>query len=64
MAYETKVLLLALAEITLSKENAEEVYHAIAKLANAEGVILKPYGEAKAELGVAKKSSNDNPTGQ
>jgi len=49
MAYETKVLLIALAEIAC-RTNAKEVYRAIAKMANAEGVILKSYEEAKAEL--------------
>jgi len=49
MAYETKVILISLAEIAL-RTNAKEVYKAIAKMANAEGVILKSYEEAKAEL--------------
>ena len=49
MAYETKVLLIALAEIAL-RTNAKEVYKAIAKMANSEGVILKPFDEAKSEL--------------
>ena len=49
MAYETKVILISLAEIAL-RTNAREVYKAIRKMANAEGVILKSYEEAKAEL--------------
>ena len=49
MAYETKALLIALADIAC-RTNAKEVYKTIAKMANAEGVILKPYEEAKAEL--------------
>ena len=49
MAYETKVILISLAEIAV-RTNAKEVYKAIAKMANAEGVILKSYDEAKAEL--------------
>ena len=49
LAYETKVLLMALAEIAC-RTNAKEVYNAIAKMANVEGVILKPYEEARAEL--------------
>ncbi|MCL1835553.1 MAG: hypothetical protein FWG48_05260 [Oscillospiraceae bacterium] len=49
MAYETKVILISLAEIAV-RTNAKEVYKAIAKMANAEGVILKSYEEAKLEL--------------
>ena len=51
MAYEIKVLLIALAEIVLNTsgdtETARKIYEAIAKMANAEGVILQPYDEAK-----------------
>ena len=49
MAYETKVILISLAEIAV-RTNAKAVYKAIAKMANVEGVILKPWEEAKAEL--------------
>ena len=49
-ANETKAILLALAEIALTKTDVKEVYRAIARMANAEGVILKPYEEAKAEI--------------
>ena len=49
MAYETKVLLIALAEIAC-RTDAKEVYKAIARMANAEGVIIKPFEDAKAEL--------------
>ena len=49
VAYETKVILISLAEIALRTE-AKEVYKAIAKMANAEGVILESYDEAKAAL--------------
>ena len=49
MAYEIKVLLISLAEIAC-RTNAKGVYIAIMKMANAEGVIIKPYDEAKAEL--------------
>ena len=47
MAYETKVLLIAIAEIIRKSKNLEEVYRAVAEMANAEGVILKPLNEAK-----------------
>ena len=50
LAYETKVLLIALAEIVCKANNTKEIYNAIAKMANAEGVILKTYEEAIAEL--------------
>ena len=53
MAYETKVILIALSKIAVHT-NAKEVYKAIAEMANAEGVILKPYDEAKAELEAEK----------
>ena len=54
MAYETKVLLILLADAAL-RTNSEEMYGIIAKTANAEGVILKPFDEAKAELESRKK---------
>ena len=51
MAYETKVLLIALAEIVLNTsgdaETTRKIYEVIAKMANAEGVILQSYDEAK-----------------
>ena len=50
VAYETKVILISLAEIALRTSNVEEIYNTILKMANAEGVILKSYDEAKAEL--------------
>jgi len=53
MAYETKVLLIALAEIALKSDGVKEIYNAIAKMANAEGVILQSWDEAKAESGLS-----------
>ncbi len=49
MAYETKVLLIAIAKITSKANDVEEVYNAVAKMANAEGVVLEPYAEAVKE---------------
>ena len=49
MAYETKVILLALANEAL-RDNAKGVYKLILKMANADGIELKPFEEAKAEL--------------
>ena len=47
MGYETKVILIAIAEIISKADSVEEVYKAVAEMANAEGVILKPYEEKK-----------------
>ena len=43
MAYETKVLLIALSKIVRKAEDIEEIYEALEEMANAEGVILRPY---------------------
>lgn len=48
MAYETKVLLISLAQHALSMDS-KGMYRVIAKLANAEGVVLQAYDEAKKE---------------
>lgn len=48
MAYETKVILIALAKHALNT-NSKEMYKIIAEMANAEGVVLKSWDEAKAE---------------
>jgi len=45
VAYETKVLLIALAKIVRKADNIEEIYKAIEEMANAEGVVLKPLDE-------------------
>ena len=42
VAYETKVLLIALAKIVRKADNIKEIYEAIEEMANAEGVVLKP----------------------
>jgi hypothetical protein len=47
--FETKALLISLAEHALRTDSGE-MYKIIAKMANAEGVILKSFDEAKAEL--------------
>ena len=49
MAYETKVILISLANHAL-RVGSEEMYTIIAQMANAEGVVLRPYSEARAEL--------------
>ncbi|MCL2697000.1 MAG: hypothetical protein FWE74_02830 [Oscillospiraceae bacterium] len=45
MAYETKTLLIAIGEIVKRANDVEEVYKAVAKIANAEGVLLDPFKE-------------------
>ena len=45
MAYETKVLLIAIANIIRKSKNISEIYEAIEEMANAEGVLLKPLDE-------------------
>ena len=48
MAYETKVLLMALAQMAL-RTNSKEMYKFIAQMANVEGLVLKSWDEAKSE---------------
>jgi len=45
VAYETKVLLIALAKIVRKAETVKEIYDAIEEMANAEGIVLKPLDE-------------------
>ena len=47
--YETKVLLSALSDIIVKADTVEDVYKSVQKMANVEGLMLKPYAEAKAE---------------
>ena len=47
MAYETKVLLIALAKIVSKADNIEEIYETLEEMANAEGVVLKPLEEKR-----------------
>ena len=49
MAYETKALLIAIANIIRKSENIKEIYAAVEEIANAEGVILKPLDEEMAK---------------
>ena len=42
MAYETKALLIAIANIMRLSKDMKQAYEALAEMANAEGVILKP----------------------
>ena len=49
MAFETKVLLMAMAQMAL-RTNSQEMYEYIAELANVEGVVLKSWDDARAKL--------------
>jgi hypothetical protein len=45
MANETKVILVALANIVRKAKSIEEIYEALLEMANAEGIVLKPLNE-------------------
>jgi hypothetical protein len=47
MAFETKALLVAIAKIIVKSDDLEEVYSAVADIANTEGVILEKYPDEK-----------------
>ena len=47
LAYETKVLLIAIAQIIRKADSIEEIYKAVEKMANAEGLVLEPLSEEK-----------------
>jgi len=49
MAYETKALLSAISDIIVKAKTPKEIYKSVRKMANVEGVVLKPYDEAKKE---------------
>jgi hypothetical protein len=49
MSYEAKVILIALANEAL-RDNAKGVYNLIIEMANADGIVFKPFDEAKAAL--------------
>ena len=49
LAYETKALFIAIANIMRLSKDMNQAYEALMEMANAEGVILKPLGEANAE---------------
>ena len=49
MAYETKVLLQSQAEYALAIRD-KKMYQYVSKLANVEGISLKPYDEAVKEF--------------
>ena len=52
MAYETKVLLMAMYEIVQKAESVEEIKRSLIKMANVEGVILDKDETKKKKKGV------------
>ena len=50
MAYETKVLLIALSRIVGKADSIEEIYKALEAMANAEGLVLPPMEDIKKEI--------------
>ena len=57
MAFETKALLILLAEVACMNGERQK-YNAIQKMANAEGTVIKSYGEARAEYEKEKNEKN------
>ena len=49
MAYETKALFIAIANIMRLSKDMKQAYEALAEMANAEGVILKPLDDENDE---------------
>ena len=47
MACKTKVILVVVSEIIKNSKDKKEIYEKIAKMANAEGLVLDPYDESK-----------------
>ena len=45
MAYETKVILVAISEIMKNAKSLKDAHAALAKMANAEGIVLEPLEE-------------------
>jgi len=46
MAYETKTLLMSMAQYAIAKQS-KMMYDYVAKVANVEGLILEPFEEVK-----------------
>ena len=42
MGYETKVILAAVADIIRTSKDLNEAFERVAKIANAEGIIIEP----------------------
>ena len=50
MAYETKVILMLLAQQVAKSKTVKEAYNAIARAASVEGVLLPPFEEFLREI--------------
>lgn len=48
-SYTLKAVLIAIGEMLLDARSVEAAYNAVAKMANVEGEIIKPWAEAKKE---------------
>ena len=59
MAYETKVILTAVADVLTTSKDLKEAYLRIAKIANAEGVILPSDDVKKIEENIKSKEDNN-----
>jgi hypothetical protein len=57
MAYDTKVLLSALAQNIAKSETVEEAYFAVVESANVEGVQIPTYDEAMKKLTALRNKS-------
>ncbi|MCL1831905.1 MAG: hypothetical protein FWG45_03215 [Oscillospiraceae bacterium] len=55
--YETKVMLVALSDITVKAKSTREIYATIQKMANVEGLVLKSFDDAKKELDASENES-------
>jgi len=53
--YETKVILVAMSKIIRKADSLKEAYEALEEMANAEGVILKPFNEENEKTKSEKK---------
>jgi len=59
MAYESKVILVAIGEIMARSNSLEDAYKAVRAIANAEGVVLKTLAEKKKEIAEEEKTEGD-----
>ena len=49
MGYETKVILVAIADIIETSKTLEEAYERVEKIANAEGVVIKKLDKSESK---------------
>jgi hypothetical protein len=56
MGYETKVILMAVADIIKTSKTLEEAFERVAKIANAEGVVVDLMKDEK----ISKKFQNNH----